>query len=145
MESVVTPFPTFTTAPVVVLTWAEVVSATAMYGNAVLPVGAVTKAATIVSESEFAVPGKKERTALAEVCAVIVSPFATANSLVVTPFVFLIVKVSAFTAACEGTELRMPNPKDATAISAMRLKFVFVDIYFLSLVVTRNFLVAASR
>jgi hypothetical protein len=27
----------------------------------------------------------------------------------------------------------------------MRLKFVFVDIYFLSLVVTRSFLVAASR
>jgi len=25
------------------------------------------------------------------------------------------------------------------------LKFVFVDIYFLSIVVTRNFLVAASR
>jgi hypothetical protein len=48
-------------------------------------------------------------------------------------------------AACEGTELRTPRPNAATATSAMRLKFVFVDMYFLSLVVTRNFLVAASR
>jgi hypothetical protein len=47
--------------------------------------------------------------------------------------------------ACEGAELRTPRPKAATATSAMRLKFVFVDMYFLSLVVTRNFLVAASR
>ena len=49
------------------------------------------------------------------------------------------------TAACDGTELRTPRPKEATATSAMRLKFVFVDIYFLSLVVNRNFLLAASR
>jgi hypothetical protein len=48
-------------------------------------------------------------------------------------------------AAVEGTELSTPRPKAATATSAMRLKFVFVDMYFLSLVVTRNFLVAASR
>jgi len=48
-------------------------------------------------------------------------------------------------AACEGTELRTPRPNAATATSAMRLKFVVVDICFLSLVVTRNFLVAASR
>jgi hypothetical protein len=47
--------------------------------------------------------------------------------------------------ACEGAELRTPRPNAATATSAMRLKFVFVDMYFLSLVVTRNFLVAASR
>jgi hypothetical protein len=48
-------------------------------------------------------------------------------------------------AACEGTELSTPIPNAATATSAMRLKFVFEDICFLSLVVTRNFLVAASR
>jgi len=47
--------------------------------------------------------------------------------------------------AYEGTELSTPRPKAATATSAMRLKFVFEDICFLSLVVTRNFLVAASR
>jgi hypothetical protein len=48
-------------------------------------------------------------------------------------------------AACEGAELSTPRPKAATATSAMRLKFVVVDICFLSLVVTRNFLIAASR
>jgi branched-subunit amino acid transport protein len=47
--------------------------------------------------------------------------------------------------ACEGAELRTPIPNAAIATSAMRLKFVFVDISFLSLVVTRNFPVAASR
>jgi hypothetical protein len=47
--------------------------------------------------------------------------------------------------ACEGVELSTPIPNAATATSAMRLKFVVVDIYFLSIVVTRNFLVAASR
>jgi hypothetical protein len=47
--------------------------------------------------------------------------------------------------ACEGAELSKPIPNAATATSAMRLKFVVVDIYFLSIVVTRNFLVAASR
>jgi len=51
----------------------------------------------------------------------------------------------AVNSAFEGTALKIPSPKDATATSAIRLKFVFVDIYFLSLVVTRNFLVAASR
>ena len=50
-----------------------------------------------------------------------------------------------FITAFDGTELRTPIPNAATATSAMRLKFVFVDICFLSLVVTRNFLVAASR
>ena len=47
--------------------------------------------------------------------------------------------------ACEGDELSKPIPNAVTATSAMRLKFVVVDIYFLSIVVTRNFLVAASR
>ena len=56
-----------------------------------------------------------------------------------------IVKVFATTVAEDGTTESIPKPKAATATSAMRLKFVFVDICFLSLVVTRNFLVAASR
>jgi hypothetical protein len=47
--------------------------------------------------------------------------------------------------AFEGAELRTPRPNAATATSAMRLKFVFVDICFLSIVVTRYFLVTASR
>jgi hypothetical protein len=53
--------------------------------------------------------------------------------------------VTPETAAFAGTEERTPRPNAATATSAMRLKFVVVDIYFLSLVATRNFLVAASR
>jgi hypothetical protein len=55
------------------------------------------------------------------------------------------VNVTPETAAVDGTEERTPRPNAATATSAMRLKFVVVDICFLSLVVTRNFLVAASR
>jgi hypothetical protein len=47
--------------------------------------------------------------------------------------------------ACEGAEFSKPIPNAATATSAIRLKFVFEDICFLSLVATRNFLVAASR
>jgi hypothetical protein len=74
-----------------------------------------------------------------------VSPFPTVIALVVVPAVFLIVKVSAFTAEFEGAAESNPKPNEATATSAIRLKFVFVDIYFLSLVVTKNFLVAASR
>jgi hypothetical protein len=47
--------------------------------------------------------------------------------------------------ACEGTELSTPRPNAATATSAMRLKFVVVDICFLSLVVNKYFSLAASR
>jgi len=57
----------------------------------------------------------------------------------------VVVTVGPVQTACEGVELSTPIPNAATATSAMRLKFVFVDICFLSLVVTRNFLVAASR
>ncbi len=66
--------------------------------------------------------------------AIVAVPFAAVSEIDVF-------KIVAF----EGTELRTPRPKAATATSAIRLKFVFVDICFLSLVVTRNFLVAASR
>jgi len=66
------------------------------------------------------------------------------------PVPFATVKVSWLpavpeNAACEGAELSKPIPNAATATSAMRLKFVFVDMCFLSIVVTRTFLVAASR
>jgi hypothetical protein len=57
----------------------------------------------------------------------------------------VVVNVTAETAADDGIAERTPKPNAATATSAMRLKFVVVDICFLSLVVTRNFLVAASR
>jgi hypothetical protein len=43
------------------------------------------------------------------------------------------VNVYAAGAAFDGTTDRSPNPNDATATSAMRLKVVFVDICFLSI------------
>jgi hypothetical protein len=55
------------------------------------------------------------------------------------------VTVRPETAACEGTELSTPRPNAATATSAMRLKFVVVDICFLSIVVSKYFLEAALR
>jgi hypothetical protein len=48
-------------------------------------------------------------------------------------------------AAVVGTEDRTPRPSAATATSAMRLKFVVVDICFLSIVVSKYFLEAALR
>jgi len=48
--------------------------------------------------------------------------------VVVVEFVAVSVSVVGITTACDGTELRTPRPKAAAATSAMRLKFVFVDI-----------------
>jgi hypothetical protein len=53
------------------------------------------------------------------------------------------VSESALPTACEGTELSTPIPNAATATSAIRLKCVFVDIYFLSLVKTKYVLIMA--
>jgi hypothetical protein len=47
--------------------------------------------------------------------------------------------------AFEGAEARTPNPNAATTASAIRLKFVLLDICFLSIVVTETFSVAALR
>jgi hypothetical protein len=98
------------------------------------PLGVDLITAVIVIESETSISP-----ATLIVAAVVESDFIKLAVPSVT------VTVRPDTAACEGTELRTPRPKEATATSAMRLKFVFVDMYFLSLVVTRNFLVAASR
>jgi len=51
----------------------------------------------------------------------------------------------AFTAADDGATERTPSPNAATATSAMRLKVVFVDILFLSVVVMKTFSMAALR
>jgi hypothetical protein len=49
--------------------------------------------------------------------------------------------VAVSSAALAGaTELRTPNPNAATVTSAMRLKVVFVDICFLSISRSREFL-----
>jgi len=58
--------------------------------------------------------------------------------------VALRVKVSEI-AAFEGATERTPSPNAATATSAMRLKVVFVDILFLSVVVMKTFSMAALR
>ena len=55
------------------------------------------------------------------------------------------VTTSELIVACDGTELITPRPNAATATSAMRLKFVVVDICFLSIVVSKYFLEAALR
>jgi hypothetical protein len=44
----------------------------------------------------------------------------------------------AGTVACEGATESIPKPKAATVTSAMRLKVVFVDICFLSVVDPRT-------
>ena len=56
------------------------------------------------------------------------------------------VRVSPITEAfAAGATERTPRPNAATATSAMRLKVVFVDILFLSVVVMKTFSMAALR
>jgi len=56
------------------------------------------------------------------------------------------VRVSALPPAlAAGATERTPRPNAATATSAMRLKVVFVDILFLSVVVMKTFSMAALR
>jgi len=45
----------------------------------------------------------------------------------------------------DGAEDKRPKPKAETATSAMRLRVVFVDIDFLSLVVKKTFLFTAGK
>ncbi len=49
-----------------------------------------------------------------------------------------VVALRLITAAFDGATERTPRPKAATATSAIRLKVVFVDIYFLSIVELRT-------
>jgi hypothetical protein len=51
----------------------------------------------------------------------------------------------ACTSALDGPEAITPRPNAATTASAIRLKFVFVDICFLSIVVMKTFSMAALR
>jgi hypothetical protein len=46
--------------------------------------------------------------------------------------------VPPVTAALEGDTARTPKPKEAITASEIRLKYVFVDIYFLSVVVLKT-------
>jgi hypothetical protein len=102
----------------------------------VLPAGALTRAA--VTDAESATSPKNDNVTVAEVavyvsavvCVAVVADKASRSELIT---------------ACDGTELSTPRPKAATATSAMRLKFVVVDICFLSIVVSKYFLEAALR
>jgi len=66
------------------------------------------------------------------------SEFAVAGTMKTS----FLVSTPAFAGA---TDVRTPSPSVATATSATRLKFVFVDMFFLSLVRFRNFLDLARR
>jgi hypothetical protein len=66
---------------------------------------------------------------VAAVCDAALAVTVPANVALVTVTVVVIEAVVAF----DGTTDRSPNPNDATATSAMRLKVVFVDICFLSI------------
>jgi hypothetical protein len=55
------------------------------------------------------------------------------------------VNVGVPTYACEGATERTPRPNAATATSAIRLKVVFVDICFLSVVDIETFPISALR
>jgi hypothetical protein len=72
---------------------------------------------------------------------VAVSPIATVWVAALKVRVSLPTETAAFDGATEKT----PRPNTATATSAMRLKVVFVDILFLSVVVMKTFSMAALR
>jgi len=85
---------------------------------------------------------------------VVVDPKVTVNvpavelsdfPVVAVPFVADTVIELAKIVACEGIAVRNPRPKAAAATSAVRLIVVLVDIYFLSIVVTETFSMAALR
>ena len=61
------------------------------------------------------------------------SPATGAESVDTEIDVMLFVPATMVRAADAGTEDNTPRPKAATATSAMRLKVVFVDIFFLSI------------
>jgi hypothetical protein len=117
-------------------THAEVVSTKRKTGSDVFATGALTNDAVTVIESFFAPKNETVATAddavnvSAVVCAAVADDSVTESALI---------------AACDGTELSTPRPNAATATSAMRLKFVVVDICFLSIVVSKYFLEAALR
>jgi hypothetical protein len=109
-----------------------------MYGRAVEPAGPLTSEAVKETRSVVVSPTKNAKVAVTDEAvdvSVVVCPAVVADK----------VSVSAFDTACVGTELSTPRPKAATATSAMRLKFVVVDICFLSIVVSKYFLEAALR
>ena len=100
------------------------------------PAGAVVRS-TVITEASG--------TALALKASVIVKVAAeltaTAAEVLVGAIAEVFVSVTVFkvVAAVDGTTERTPKPNAATATSEIRLKVVFVDMFFLSLVDPRNF------
>jgi hypothetical protein len=76
---------------------------------------------------------------MAPVVAVVVIPTARETGMLIafvllvraTPLMAVVIVLDS-TAFAGATEVKTPKPKAATATSAMRLKVVFVDIFFLS-------------
>jgi len=75
------------------------------------------------------------------VTAVLVSP----DTAVADDAESVIEVVALGTDAVEGVDAITPNPSATTTLNAMRLKVVFVDILFLSVVVMKTFSMAALR
>jgi hypothetical protein len=110
----------------------EIVAPETAIAESVEPVPAVTYKLPV--ESIFAVRSKPS---------VPVGAVTTPREVVAVPP--LAATVSDAAAFAGATDVRTPSPSDATATSATRLKFVFVDMFFLSLVRFRNFLSLARR
>jgi hypothetical protein len=122
--------------PEIVVVATEDESDTDKNGSAVFPAGPLTNDA--VTDAESLAEPKNDRVTVAFV--------AVAVSLVVCDAVDADrVNKSELITACDGTEDKTPSPSAATATSATRLKFVVVDICFLSIVVSKYFLEAALR
>jgi hypothetical protein len=123
-------------SPLSVVVAAEEDSTTAINGSAVFPVGPLTSDAVTDAESKAEPKNVKVAVALVAV---------EVSAVVCDAVVADKVSKSWLITACDGTELSTPRPNAATATSAMRLKFVVVDICFLSIVVSKYFLEAALR
>jgi hypothetical protein len=95
------------------------------------------------------VPAVTYKLPVASIFAVFVKPVVPVGEVtmprevVAVPPLAATVRLGAANAG--ATDVRTPSPSDATATSATRLKFVFVDMFFLSLVRFRNFLSLARR
>jgi hypothetical protein len=100
----------------------------AQVGNAVFPVGADVRTADVETASDAA-PAKKPT---------VVATVAAVPPGIAVPVEAASVRDGVLTSAFEGAVETVPSPNAITATSAMRLKVVFVDICFLSIVDLEN-------
>ena len=113
----------------------------------------ILKLLPVVAASDTAgVAGATAKTATVSVVAVGVNVTVTVTAVVVSPATAVPDDADNVTDAVvlsiEALDVAVdikPNPKEATTTSAIRLKYVFVDIYFLSLVASKTFLEAAGE